>query len=48
MNMILGAMDGLGYMFHVDPQKLIDSKTWIDGASQVRSKILYTTWEIMK
>jgi len=30
-----GAMDGLSYMFHIDPQKLIASKTWIDGASQI-------------
>merc|ERR550519_2917876 len=28
-------MDGLSYMVSVDPQKLLDSQTWIDGASQI-------------
>ena len=28
-------MDGLIYMFRVEPEKLYASKTWIDGASQV-------------
>ena len=35
-------MDGLTYMFSVDPEKLIASKTWIDGASQVHFKMTKT------
>ena len=27
----LGAMDGLWYLVHVDPDKLFDGQTWIDG-----------------
>jgi len=30
-----GAMDGLWYLVHVDPDKLFDGQTWIDGASQI-------------
>ena len=32
-------MDGLIYMFRVEPEKLYASKTWIDGASQVYTLI---------
>lgn len=30
-----GAMDGLAYLVHIDPEKLYASQTWIDGASQI-------------